>query len=142
MKLPEFLKIKDDDTEEEKKKKRFLLILFPIISFLIVVGIVLAIIFGVRGCSKTHTHTLAAAVHENEVAATCEVAGSYDEVVYCAVCNEEVSREHKTIDALGHKYLHHDAKSATEYEAGNIEYYSCERCVKVFSADESKTEID
>ena len=50
----------------------------------------------------THTHTAAAAVQENVVAATCTAAGSYDEVVYCATCGEEMSRTHKTIAALGH----------------------------------------
>ena len=40
-------------------------------------------------------HTPAEAVRENEVAAICCAAGSYDEVVYCSVCHEEVSREQK-----------------------------------------------
>ena len=47
-------------------------------------------------------HTPADAIRENEVAATCTVAGSYDEVVKCSVCGEEISRETKTVDALGH----------------------------------------
>ena len=42
------------------------------------------------------------AVRENEVAATCTEAGSYEEVIYCKYCNTELSRENKTIDALGH----------------------------------------
>ena len=42
-------------------------------------------------------HIPAEAVRENEVAATCCAAGSYDEVIYCSVCHEEVSREPKTI---------------------------------------------
>ena len=50
------------------------------------------------------SHTPANAVRENEVAATCENNGSYDEVVYCSVCGEELSRETKTIPALGHDY--------------------------------------
>lgn len=40
--------------------------------------------------------------HENEVPATCTEAGSYDEVVKCKRCGEELSRTHKTIAALGH----------------------------------------
>ncbi|MBP5751126.1 MAG: hypothetical protein J6X24_10080, partial [Firmicutes bacterium] len=32
-------------------------------------------------------------VHEHEVEATCSSEGSYEEVVYCAVCGEELSRE-------------------------------------------------
>ncbi len=47
-------------------------------------------------------HTPAAAVKENVVPATCTTAGSYDEVVYCDVCGNELSREAKVEDALGH----------------------------------------
>jgi chitodextrinase len=49
-------------------------------------------------------HIEAAAVIENEVAATCEANGSYDSVVYCSICNEEISRETVVIEALGHSY--------------------------------------
>ena len=47
-------------------------------------------------------HTNGEAVKENEVAATCTAAGSYDEVVYCTVCSDELSRDKKTIPAKGH----------------------------------------
>lgn len=47
-------------------------------------------------------HNLAESVIENKVAATCTIAGSYDSVVYCKVCNEEISRETLTIEASGH----------------------------------------
>ena len=43
-------------------------------------------------------HTPAAAVKENEVPATCGAAGSYDSVVYCSICNDEISRETVTGD--------------------------------------------
>ena len=49
-------------------------------------------------------HTPGEAVRENEVAATCETDGSYDEVVYCTVCHKELSRETKTVPALGHEW--------------------------------------
>ena len=49
-------------------------------------------------------HTPAAAVEENRVEATCTAAGSYDEVVYCSVCNAEISRAQKTIDKLPHDF--------------------------------------
>ncbi len=45
-------------------------------------------------------HTLGEPVRENEVPAQVGVAGSYDEVVYCAVCEAELSREQKAIPAL------------------------------------------
>ena len=51
-----------------------------------------------------HTHTAAKAVKENEVAAMCEKAGSYDEVVYCSACREELSRTAKSVSKLSHSY--------------------------------------
>ncbi len=47
-------------------------------------------------------HTPGAEVEENRVEATCTDSGSYDVVVYCTVCEAEISRETKTIDAAGH----------------------------------------
>ena len=47
-------------------------------------------------------HTPGEAVKEKEVAATCQKAGSYDEVVYCSVCKTELSRTAKTVDKLAH----------------------------------------
>ena len=43
--------------------------------------------------SPAKGHTKAEAVKENEVASTCTVKGSYDSVVYCSVCNTEISRD-------------------------------------------------
>lgn len=50
--------------------------------------------------SKWHSHTPGEAVRENVVPAQVGVAGSYEEVVYCSECNEELSRDTHTIDAL------------------------------------------
>ncbi|MBR1764608.1 MAG: hypothetical protein IJ746_04365 [Ruminococcus sp.] len=49
-------------------------------------------------------HVEGEAVKENEVPADCENEGSYDEVVYCTVCGDELSRETMTIDALDHDW--------------------------------------
>ena len=49
-----------------------------------------------------HTHTPGEPVRENVVDATCTKEGSYDEVVYCTECGEELSRETKTIDMIPH----------------------------------------
>ena len=46
-------------------------------------------------------HTPAEAVVENLVEATCDEAGSYDSVIYCEVCGEELSREAIEIPATG-----------------------------------------
>ena len=60
-------------------------------------------------CGDTYTEIIAAPGHtdeevvvENNVAPDCENAGSYDNVIYCAVCDAELSRETVTVDALGH----------------------------------------
>ena len=45
-------------------------------------------------------HTPGEPERENEVPATTAAAGSYDEVVCCSVCGEELSREKKIIDKL------------------------------------------
>ena len=47
-------------------------------------------------------HTAGEAVEENRVEPTCTENGSYDSVVYCTVCESEISRETITIGATGH----------------------------------------
>jgi hypothetical protein len=54
----------------------------------------------------TEKHTAGEAVEENRKEATCAVDGSYDSVVYCTVCNKELSRTPGTIPATGaHNYV-------------------------------------
>ena len=48
-------------------------------------------------------HTEGAAVHENEIAATCIADGSYNEVVKCTVCGATISTKSVTVTATGHK---------------------------------------
>lgn len=63
----------------------------------------------------TGNHTPAAAVKENVKPATCETAETYDSVVYCSVCGQEISRTQMTGEAaLGHKWgeWKHDAATA------------------------------
>lgn len=49
-------------------------------------------------------HTNAEAVVENKVEATCTVDGKYESVIYCSTCDDELSRESKVINKLGHNY--------------------------------------
>ena len=64
-----------------------------------------------KACGETVTtgsviekkpHTPKAAVKENEVEPDCTNPGSYDEVVYCDVCDAEISRTTVPVEALGH----------------------------------------
>jgi len=47
-------------------------------------------------------HTEGAAVVENNVDPDCTTHGTYDSVVYCTVCDEELSRTTVVVPALGH----------------------------------------
>ena len=79
---------------------------------------------------------------ENEVEPTCDTEGSYDEVVYCTVCGEELSRNTVVVEALGHgEMIHTEAKDPTCDEAGNKEHWTCSVCGKHYADPEGKTEI-
>ena len=54
------------------------------------------------GGSTPHEHTPGDPTEENVVPATCQHAGSYDKVVYCTTCGEELSREEIVIGKLLH----------------------------------------
>ena len=73
-------------------------------------------------------HSPAEAVVENNVAPTCTATGSYDNVVYCSVCDTELSRETKSVDALDHNIVNHNAQAPTCTEVGWEAYETCSRC--------------
>ena len=71
-------------------------------------------------------HTEGAAVTENLKEATCVASGSYDQVVYCTVCNAELSRESFDVNPTEiHKYVVEYRWSGTRYCAAII---TCETC--------------
>ena len=65
---------------------------------------------------------------ENRINPTCTTAGSYELVTYCSDDNYVISRETKTLEALGHDLVHHDAKAATCTASGWAAYDTCSRC--------------
>ncbi|MBQ7957227.1 MAG: hypothetical protein IJ279_04235, partial [Clostridia bacterium] len=71
-------------------------------------------------------HTAGEAKEENRKAPDCVNTGSYDEVVYCSVCNEELSRTEKEIPAYGHEY-EPSVASPTCTEQGYTKY-ECSVC--------------
>ena len=81
-------------------------------------------------------HTPAEAVKENEVEPTCSVEGSYDEVVYCSVCEEELSRETKTVEKLAHTPEVVPGKEATCSEEGLTDGEKCSVCGEVLKEQE------
>ena len=88
-----------------------------------------------------HTHTPAAAVKENEVPATCEAEGSYDEVVRCSKCGEVITTTHKTTPALGHKWKATKVVAPT-YESQGYTEYVCENDPSHTKKDDYTAKLD
>ena len=59
---------------------------------------------------------------ENKVDATCDVDGSYDEVLYCDTCRDVIATNHVTVPAFGHVVV-----DATCTDASY-----CEKCGEIF----------
>lgn len=104
-----------------------------------------------RSCTATrvctmdasHIETARAAVSSQvSKAADCTKAG---EILYTAIFAEDwAHRQTKTfanIPATGHKLTRTGGKAASCAEAGNIEYWTCEACGKVFGDKDGMKEI-
>ena len=88
-------------------------------------------------------HTPDSPVQENDVPATCENAGSYDEVICCTLCGAEISRETKTVDKLEHTFNirnFNDDYHWDECECGAIDENSV--CEHIFSDEGYCTDCD
>ena len=81
-------------------------------------------------------HVPAEAVEENRIEATCASKGSYDLVVKCANCGEEISREAKEIAELPHTEEVVAGKDATCTETGLTEGKKCSVCGETLVAQE------
>ncbi|MBQ3002714.1 MAG: hypothetical protein IJD82_03170, partial [Clostridia bacterium] len=92
-----------------------------------------------------HTHDV---VHMEAVAPGCHYTGNVEHW-YCTGCETVWADEaltqitnHKNVivPELGGEVIHVEAKDATCYEEGNIEYWYCEECEQVW-ADEARTQL-
>ena len=77
-------------------------------------------------------HVRGAVKIENKVAESCTAAGSYDEVVYCTVCQAEISRTKKTTAALGHSWNSAIVVGPTE-ETEGVTAHTCSRCGETYN---------
>ena len=73
-------------------------------------------------------HTPDEAIRENEKAPTCTATGSYDEVVCCSVCGEELSRKTVTVEAAGHQWGAWETTKAPTCTAEGEETRTCTVC--------------
>ena len=81
-------------------------------------------------------HIPADAVEENRVEATCTSVGSYELVVKCSNCGEEISREAKVIAKLDHTEEAIEGKDATCTETGLTAGKKCSVCGEILAAQE------
>ena len=91
--------------------------------------------YSVTGCG-TGNHTVADAVTENRTEPACSVAGSYETVVYCSQCYEELSRIKTTIPATGHTAETDEAVEPTCTESGLTEGSHCKVCGEILTKQE------
>ena len=73
-------------------------------------------------------HTAGEAVQENVKPATCTEAGSYEQVIFCTVCGEELSRTPVTVEATGHMPETVAGRQPTCTEAGLTDGVKCSAC--------------
>lgn len=80
-------------------------------------------------------HTPGTAQIENKTAATCKSYGSYDKVIYCTVCKDEISREKVTgTEYAPHTEVTDAAVEPTCTSTGLTEGSHCSVCEDVFVA--------
>ena len=81
-------------------------------------------------------HSPAEAVEENRVGSSCTVAGHYDSVVYCSVCDKELSRTKVDLELLPHTEETLEAVAPKCEATGLTEGKKCSVCDKVLVAQQ------
>ncbi len=108
--IPE-AEVASEESAPVKRKKYTYINLIVAISFVMLLAsvIVFAIIAGQR-----HIHPELTRAVENKTASTCTTEGSYDEVVYCARCDEEVLRTKITTKKVEHQFKNNKCTACGE----------------------------
>lgn len=75
-----------------------------LILIIFITWAVCTVIGAVNSARDVHTHPALSRVIENQVEPTCTVEGSYDEVLYCTECGEEVLRTHIISGMPAHQF--------------------------------------
>ena len=89
--------------------------------------------------TSAHMHEADEPVRENIVSPTCMKDGSYDSVIYCVSCGEEMSRETIEVEKLGHdagRSVEENRHEPTCTETGSYELVTyCSRCGEEMSRE-------
>lgn len=109
-------------------------------NFFIGLALFAILLSSCNGGTSTHAHTAGTPVEENRIEATCTETGSYDLVTYCAEDHEEMSREHKTIAALGHDYQSVIAHATYEYAGYTT--HTCSRCGDTYNESNGEAQLE
>ena len=93
---------------------------------------------------NNHVHTEDARVTSKTLKeATCTEKGQVEFTAEFGANIYGFEKQIKVVDtpALGHKLVHHAAKAATCIAEGNIEYWECTVCKKLYSDKDAKNEV-
>ncbi|MBR3805417.1 MAG: leucine-rich repeat protein [Clostridia bacterium] len=85
---------------------------------------------------KLTTHTPADAVKEDFVDSTCEAAGSYNSVVYCSVCGENILSEAKTVEKKAHTPSGWIEDTPATCKSEGSKHKECTECEEVLETEE------
>ena len=85
-----------------------------------------------------HTCTPTTPIVENRIEPDCITDGSYDEVVYCGVCNSEISRTPHTLTKLGHDWDAGTITKEPKCTEDGTKTYECNRCDATKDVDVNK----
>ena len=117
-----------------KKHSHWYLILA--MSLALLAALTVAIVMGIRDneapSEMVHSHRDFKVVKENEISSTCSEGGSYDEVIYCTECDEEILRSSKSVEKIAHSLANsvmENVVSSTCIKEGSYEEVTyCTQC--------------
>ena len=87
-------------------------------------------------------HVPGEALVENKINSTCSEKGSFDEVVYCTLCKEELSRTTKSINKIPHTEVTISQVSPTCTSTGLTEGKKCSVCGTIITAQTLVAPLD
>ena len=90
MDIPSLEAVTEETTPLVRKKKHLRWCLIPAICLILLVAYF--VLETAKPANEVHNHPELIRVIENEVSPTCTGPGSYEEVIYCTQCGEEVLR--------------------------------------------------